>query len=206
MLVLVSAVAIVLLGIVAAMTQKPIAQREREQQLATLHEVLPRNRYDNDLLADRIVMRLPAGNGRMMEATVYRATLDGGPSAVAFPVVAPDGYNGEIRCLMAVSYAGDILGVRVLRHRETPGLGDGIERRVSDWIDQFVGKRLDDPLEDGWAVRKDGGEFTQFTGATITPRAVVAAVQGGLKFYDGHRQQMFAGLGVMDPADAGSSQ
>ena len=142
----------------------------------SLSQVLP-GRHDNDLLADTLVLPGPHG-----ELTVYRARHEGKVEAVVFQVVG-NGYAGRIVCLMSVDRDGRILGVRVLRHAETPGLGDKIDVAKADWIHDFVGKYLGDPAPEQFAVKKDGGEFDQFAGATITPRAVVKAVKGGLDFF-----------------------
>jgi electron transport complex protein RnfG len=122
---------------------------------------------------------------------VYRARYDGDPVALVLNMVAPDGYNGDIRMLVAVNADGTISGVRVVAHRETPGLGDPIERRRSDWILSFDQRSLGNPDEQGWAVRRDGGQFDQFTGATVTPRAVVEAVQRALEFVDRHQETLY---------------
>jgi electron transport complex protein RnfG len=118
--------------------------------------------------------------------------LGGRTLAVLLGAVAPDGYSGAIRLLVAVGTDGRVIGVRVLEHRETPGLGDFIETRRSDWIHGFAGRSLGDPPPAGWQVRKDGGEFDQFTGATVTPRAVVRAVRNALTYFDRHRTELLA--------------
>jgi len=123
--------------------------------------------------------------------TVYRARKGGREIAVVFTVVAPDGYSGAIRMLVGIRADGRLAGVRVVAHRETPGLGDKVEAHKSDWIRDFDNRSLRDPKADGWAVKKDGGVFDQFTGATITPRAVVAAVHSALRYYATHREAMF---------------
>jgi electron transport complex protein RnfG len=123
--------------------------------------------------------------------TLYRAYRNGRPVAVLGTPVAPDGYSGSIRLLIGLYADGTLAGVRVLAHRETPGLGDFIEASRSDWILGFAGKSLHDPTASGWAVRKDGGVFDQFTGATITPRAVVKAVHRFLIYYEQQRERLF---------------
>ena len=117
--------------------------------------------------------------------------------------VAPDGYAGAIRLLVAVAPDGRLLGVRVLSHKETPGLGDAIDSRRSGWIGAFAGRSLEDPREDRWKVRKDGGDFDQLTGATVTPRAVVRAVRNALVYFDRHRDALLA-QPAEPPASAGS--
>lgn len=122
---------------------------------------------------------------------VYRARLNGSDSAVIISSQAPNGYNGRISILVGIFFDGTIAGVRVTSHRETPGLGDDVELAKSDWILSFNGKSLKIPLEEKWEVKKDGGNFDQFTGATITPRAIVAAVLNTLKFYEDNQVLLY---------------
>jgi electron transport complex protein RnfG len=161
------------------------AARDLQQSLA---QVLP-GQYDNDLLQDTILIAAPDG-----DTTVYRARRAGRVEAVVFQVEGR-GYAGPIVCVMGVSRGGQLLGVRVLKHKETPGLGDKIEPAKDKWIHAFAGKSLGEPAADQWAVKKDGGVFDQFAGATITPRAVVRAVKGGLELFARERPRM---LGEME--------
>jgi len=180
-----------LLAGVHLLTRERIAEQRQRAVLERLAQVLPTSAYDNDLLADVILVQDPNALGQPGPATVYRARRAGRPVAVIMAVTAPDGYNGDIRLLVAILYDGTISGVRVVEHRETPGLGDPIEVQRSDWIRSFRGRSLTDPAPARWAVRRDGGVFDQFTGATITPRAVVAAVQRALEYYAAHREELF---------------
>lgn len=168
-------------------TRDAIAERQREDLLASLGQVIPAQLYDRPLLDDTLVHEGPDGRPR----TVYRALRDGLVTAVAFEVSGA-GYAGPIRVLMGVDLRGQLLGVRVLAHTETPGLGDKIEAAKDDWIDGFAGRSLGDPPEARWTVRKDGGEFDQFSGATITPRAVVIAIKDGLLYFRAHRGRLLA--------------
>jgi electron transport complex protein RnfG len=111
--------------------------------------------------------------------------------AAIFNSVAPDGYNGKIHLLVGVYIDGRLAGVRVVKHAETPGLGDAVEIRKSPWIDDFAGKSLTNPIQERWRVKRDGGDFDQFTGATITPRAVVAAVRNTLLYYQQNADMIF---------------
>lgn len=171
-------------------TRDQILRNEREVLRRQLNQVINPERYDNKLLEDRIEIS-DSGLGAGRPVTVYRAYMQKIPVAAVFTSVAPDGYNGRIRLLVGIDVNGVITGVRVLSHRETPGLGDAIEAGRSDWILGFAGRSLGDPPESRWAVKRDGGTFDQFTGATITPRAVVGAIRRTLVYFKAHREAIF---------------
>lgn len=173
-------------------TKEQIAANEREFLLRTLNEMVPARAYDNEIYTDTIQVRSKQLLGSEEAQTIYRARKNGKPVAAIITTTAPDGYNGKIKLLVAVDLAGQIGGVRVLSHQETPGLGDAIEAEKSDWINDFYGHSLHAPDPQGWHVKKDGGIFDQFTGATITPRAVVKAVYKALIFYFLNREALFA--------------
>jgi Na+-translocating ferredoxin:NAD+ oxidoreductase subunit G len=173
-------------------TRDRIAANERDALLRSLHAVVDPARHDNDIFLDVTHVTAPTLLGTREPVAVYRARLAGEPVAAVLASVAPDGYSGTIRLLVAVNYDGTVGGVRVLAHRETPGLGDQIEESRSDWILRFAGRSLTDPAEVRWRVRKDGGVFDQFTGATITPRAVVQAIRHTLLYFEAHRDELFA--------------
>lgn len=161
-----------------ALTQDKIQQVMENQQKQLLSEVLPPNFADNDLLKSCYI---PNNNKQLAYISkLYLAKKQNKTVAYLFETSAPDGYSGNIRILVAVTPERKVLGVRVLEHHETPGLGDKIETRLSDWILAFSNKQFNLNELDKWAVKKDGGEFDQFAGATITPRAVVNAVKKGL--------------------------
>ncbi|WP_339412219.1 electron transport complex subunit RsxG [Pseudomonas sp. EA_35y_Pfl2_R5] len=186
--------AIATVGLVAVLQQataERIANAEREAQVRALSEILPQGSYDNHLLDNSIQLHDPL-LGSKSPQTAYIALKDGQPSAVILRATAPDGYSGAIHLLIGIHADGRLAGVRALSHRETPGLGDKIELAKSAWIRSFDGKSLRNPSEDGWAVKKDRGEFDQFAGATITPRAVVKAVHKALQYFDAHQEQLFA--------------
>jgi electron transport complex protein RnfG len=189
-LVAASVVAVGLVAIVHDRAEPLIEASRRAQRLAQLTAVLGGLAYDNDPLADTLPVRDPELLGTDEPLVVHRVRLGGRTLAVLLNVVAPDGYSGAIRLLVAVGAEGRVLGVRVLEHRETPGLGDFIDTRRSDWIHGFDGRSLGDPPAAGWQVRKDGGEFEQFTGATVTPRAVVRAVRNALTYFERHRAEL----------------
>jgi electron transport complex protein RnfG len=173
-------------------TDEQIKENERLTLLRTLSALIPPERYDNDLFSDIREMQHEAFLGTDEFVTIYRARKGGQPVAAVLTSVAPDGYSGRIRLLVGLNYDGTLVGVRVLSHQETPGLGDSIEERRSDWIFGFNGRSLNNPDKTGWKVKRDGGVFDQFTGATITPRAIVKAVYKTLLFYRQYRDEVFA--------------
>ncbi|WP_108260429.1 electron transport complex subunit RsxG [Mangrovicoccus ximenensis] len=172
------------LAISDELTRGPIAARAAEDLNASLVQVIPDNIHDNDLASGRIEV-MDGGT----PVTVYQATAAGAVTGAAFERTG-QGYGGAIKVLIGIDPAGGILGVRVLAHAETPGLGDKIETAKADWILGFGGRSLEDPAPERWKVKRDGGEFDQFSGATITPRAVVAAVKSGLEFFAAHRDDI----------------
>ena len=165
-------------GLTAAinqLTKSTIDEQATLQQKALFDQVLPTDRYNNNLRDSCYLVTAPA-LGKGMHR-VYIARHDERPVAAILEATAPDGYSGAIQLLVGVDFNGTVLGTRVTEHHETPGLGDKIELRLSDWITHFSGKTISAENDPHWAVKKDGGDFDQFTGATITPRAVVNAVK-----------------------------
>jgi len=185
-------IAAVLLGIFAIIgtglvvathhfTDARIAENERQALLRKLHAIVPADSINNDIATDTITAHAPDLLG--VDGTpIYRGRHDGKPVAVVLEAVVPDGYSAPIKMLVAVRHDGTLGGVRVVSHKETPGLGDRIDETKSDWILGFTGKSLGNPPIDKWKVKRDGGVFDQFTGATITPRSVVKAVKNALIF------------------------
>lgn len=165
---------------------------EMQAKLArTLGDLVPPSQYNNDVYHDCISLD-SAGSLHPTEPTrFYRMLKDNAPVAAVFTVTAPDGYSGKIELIMGVYHDETIAGVRVIQHNETPGLGDKIERRKSSWILQFKGLSLDNTPSEQWKVRKEGGQFDAFTGATITPRAVLSAIEKGLSFYRSQKSIIF---------------
>ncbi len=173
-------------------TAERIAQNERDALLRQISTLVPAQELDNDILADTHTVQAPEALGAP-STTVYSGRRDGRISAIVLsPVVAPDGYNGAIRLIIGVRADGTLAGVRVLGHKETPGLGDKIDVSRSDWITHFAGLGMGNLPEADWKVKKDGGHFDQFTGATITPRAVVKAVRKTLNWVASHHATLFA--------------
>ena len=181
-------------GLVAVtnfLTKDQILYQQQEQLKATLNQVVPHSLHDNELYSScTLVQDELLGTEEKLHA--YIARTDTHPTGLAIESIAPDGYNGAIKLIVGMDYNGTITGTRILSHQETPGLGDKIDIRISDWVLKFTGKKVTDDNRDKWKVRKDGGEFDQFTGATITPRAVVKAIRNSVIFYNQHREQIFA--------------
>ena len=148
--------------------------------------------HDNDLLKDSIAVTAPDLLGSAQPVRIYRARRAGAPVAAVIRPIAPDGYRGPIELLVAIAPDSRLLGVQVIRHNETPGLGDAFESRDVHWLDRFRGRSLTDPPTQRWTVRRDGGDFDAFTGATITPRAIVKAVRNALEYYQRNSQRIFA--------------
>ncbi len=173
-------------SLVSELTKDRIKVQEQQQLLRTLHSIIEPSRYDNDIANDCIMMSAPELGSNKVK-TAYIARKSGQVVAVAITSTAPQGYNGNIDFIMAINNDGSVSGVRVLKHQETPGLGDKIEIRKSDWIKSFAGKRILSEDDRRWAVTKDNGMFDQFTGATITPRAVVKGVKSTLNYFNQHK-------------------
>jgi electron transport complex protein RnfG len=172
-----------------ALTAERIAEQQRASTLRALAVLLPKE-YDNDPQADRVDVVAPAWLGSEEALTVRRARSDSRVVALLLEAVAPDGYNGDIRLLVGVDAQGRVIGVRVVEHLETPGLGDPIEIARGPWITGFDSRSLRDPAANAWRVRRDGGAFDQLAGATITPRAVVGAVRRALQFVETHGEAL----------------
>ena len=184
-----------LLAWVYLFSQPVIEQSTRNEKLVVLNQILPSNIYNNDPLADTITLPAEPQLGTKTASTVYRARSNGKDAALVMDVIAPDGYSGPIKLLVAFSATGQVLGVRVVEHKETPGLGDYIDPRkdknkTSPWIDQFNNVPLSLSNKD-WHVKKDGGDFDAYAGATVTPRAVVKAVHRAQEFVMDNRKVLF---------------
>lgn len=172
---------------------EPVITRSRQaEKLAFIEQVLPARLYNNDLLASERLMPSDELLGTRRPSALWIARQDDAFAGVVLEAVAPDGYSGGIGLLVGIDAAGTVTGVRVTGHRETPGLGDYIDRAKSPWIEQFTGKSLDNPPPRAWRVAKDGGVFDARAGATITPRAVVKAVRGALEYFARHRKALAA--------------
>jgi electron transport complex protein RnfG len=179
-----SAFALITTGLVAAidaLTVNKIAEQEQLQLITQLDEVLDPSKYNNALYNDCVIISNPL-LGPDENQVIYRAKLNDLPVALVIRHVSPNGYSGNINLLTAVYSTGSVAGVRVTKHEETPGLGDKIELKKSLWITSFNNETVNTQRDNRWAVKKDGGQFDQFTGATITPRAVVGSVKNAVLF------------------------
>ncbi|MFT7389055.1 MAG: electron transport complex protein RnfG [Candidatus Endobugula sp.] len=188
--------ALITAGILASTyegTKEKIATAERRAAEKALLEIVPQSRFDNDLLLDTMTIPESAASylGKVAGDNIYIARNNNAVVAVIIPAIAPDGYSGDVKMITGVNIDGTIAGVRVLTHKETPGLGDKIDYKKSNWITSFTGRSLTNTLPVQWAVKKDGGDFDQFTGATITPRAVVQQVQRVLQFVEENKVKIF---------------
>jgi electron transport complex protein RnfG len=173
------------------LTEDQIKQQERKQLLSVLNQVIPETMHDNALTQACTMVSSPE-LGTLHAMPAYIATKNGEPTAIAIESIAPDGYNGEIKVITGIDNQGKILGTRVLSQKETPGLGDKIDLRVSDWVLSFTGKEVTEANWNSWRVRKDGGDFDQFTGATITPRAVVKVVRNTVNYVNNTRDEILS--------------
>ncbi|CAE6897260.1 electron transport complex protein RnfG [Vibrio campbellii] len=178
-----------LVALTQYLTKDQIKLQEQKQLLSVLNQVIPEEMHDNNLVAACTMVSAP-DLGTVRSMPTYIATKDGQTTAMAIESIAPDGYNGEIKIITGIDNEGKILGTRILSHQETPGLGDKIDLRVTDWILSFTGKQVTEGNWNSWRVRKDGGDFDQFTGATITPRAVVKAVRNTVNYVNKSRDEI----------------
>lgn len=176
-------------GLVHLMTKDNIELQAQQQLIRQLNQTIDENRHDNEMFRDCVIA--PINNDDLKIDVIYRARMNNSPIAAAIKTAAPDGYNGNIELLIAINSDGSVSGVRTLLHKETPGLGDKIELRKSDWITKFAGKKVHDENDNRWAVIKDGGMFDQFTGATITPRAVVKTVRKTVDYFKANQEVIF---------------
>jgi len=181
-------------------TKPAIEASATEEKMKLVDEVLPRSEYDNALLEDTLTLPATPELGLGEPSTLYRARRNGQPVALVFETIAPDGYAGKIRLIVAVRADGQVAGVRVTQHKETPGLGDYIElkkdkNKARPWITQFAGMSLASVADKEWKVKKDGGRLDYYAGATITPRAVARAALKAVKWADANRDQLFADSG-----------
>lgn len=182
-------------------TKEKIKYNIRQAQQQALLEIVPKARHNNDMLNSTKIISDEKLLGLREAKKLFIASLDKKAVAVIMPATARDGYTSDIDLIIGINIDGSIAGVRVLSHRETPGLGDAIDLKKSNWVLGFNNKSLSEPQEQKWTVKKDGGEFDQFTGATITPRAVTLAVKRALQFFSHNRDEI---LRTVNSSDEGS--
>lgn len=189
-----------LVGLTHDKTKARILYNEKLTLLKKLNTILPKTYYDNDMLNDTIVLKPDFLLGTKSDSIAYIARKQNKPVAIVLSAIAPNGYNGPINLLVGIKYDGTLVGTRVVKHRETPGLGDVVEEKKSDWILGFENRSLENPVLKKWKVKRDGGVFDQFTGATITPRAVVKAIRSSLLYFAKHKNTLF-GISDLKPKD-----
>jgi electron transport complex protein RnfG len=181
-----------ILASVFYLTHNRIAATEEAEKLKLLSQAAPPELYDNNLLKDTVEIPPTPQLGTSDATIAYRGRLRGEPSVVVLEVIAPDGYSGKIDMIVAIRADASIAGVRVVSHKETPGLGDYIDHTKNPWIEAFDGTSSQRYKDTDWQVKKDGGQFDYMAGATITPRAVIKAVHKALQYFEGHRDELFA--------------
>lgn len=174
------------------LTHDEIVKSEEAEKLKLITQIVPPELFDNAIMQDTLIIPTDPLLGNADKTVAYRARLKGEPSAIVLEAVAPDGYSGKIALILAVRANGELAGVRVVSHRETPGLGDYIDLPKSPWIKGFDGKSREIYVDADWKVKKDGGKFDYMAGATITPRAVVKAVNKALIYFNANRDTLFA--------------
>lgn len=198
-----AAIAAICTGLVAAtykLTENRIAENEKYWLEQSLQPALAGVFFDGGVTESKVVLQPPHDLPGNEAAIVYRVYSAGEPVAALFVVTARDGYAGPIRVLVGVRMDGGVTGVRIVSHRETPGLGDRIDQSRSDWVYQFDGRSLGNPDVGGWALEVDGGDFDQLTGASVTPRAVIKAIRETLLYFDAHREAIFALPATEEPS------
>ncbi len=187
-----------LMSYVYYLTKAPIAASEEAARKALFRQIVPENMYDNAILEDSIKVEPNELLGNKRAKTVYRARINNRPAAVILETIAPDGYSGVIKLLIAIKYDGTISGVRVLAHKETPGLGDYINIAKTEWITLFNDESLKKTSSNYWQVKKDGGKFDYMAGATITPRAVIKAVYKTLQYFKMNKEALFVATPIIE--------
>jgi electron transport complex protein RnfG len=197
-LAVIAAICTTLVAATYQLTRDRIVANEKALLEQSLQPALAGTSYEGNVSESRLVIQPPHDLPGNDAALIYRVYAQEKPVAALFAVTARDGFSGLIRILIGVGFDGAVTGVRILQHRETPGLGDKIESAKSDWIFQFDGRSMGNPEATGWAIRNDGGDFDQLTGASVTPRAVVGAIRDTLLYFDAHRDEIFSAESTKD--------
>lgn len=201
-LAVIAAICTAMVALTHRLTAERIVENEQAWLEQSLKPALSGLFFDSGVTESRIIVNPPHELPGTEAAIIYRVFAEGAPVAALFVVSARDGYAGPIRMLVGIDMDGAVTGVHVLEHRETPGLGDRVESSKSDWVKQFVGRSLVNPDPGGWAIKGDGGQFDQLTGASVTPRAIIKASKLTLLYFAAHREEIFAD----DNSEAGSEQ
>lgn len=190
------------------MTRDAIRKSEEAEKLKLIMQIVPSALFNNDIIQDTLTIPASPLLGTEDTTTAYRARFKGKPTAVVLESIAPDGYSGKIKLILAVRANGELAGVRVVAHKETPGLGDYIDIQKNPWIKGFDGKSREAYKDEDWKVKKDGGQFEYMAGATITPRAIVKAVNKALIYFGENRDKLFAPVtsGNVEPVGAGHAR
>ena len=191
-LAVIAAICTALVALTYQVTHERIAANEQAWLEQSLQPALSGLFFDSGVSESRVTIPAPHELPGSEDAVIYRVYSGDSPVAALLVVSARDGYAGAIRLLVGIDINGAITGIHVLEHRETPGLGDRIESTKSDWVKQFDGRSLSDPVADGWKIKRDGGEFDQLTGASVTPRAVIKAIMETLLYFEANRVAVFA--------------
>lgn len=186
-----AAICTLLVAATYQLTADRIAANEKAWLERSLEPALSGVFFEGSVTESKLVVPPPHGLPGNDTAIVYRVFAEGAPVAALFAVTARDGYAGPIRILVGVGIDGAVTGIRIVDHRETPGLGDRIDQSRSDWVYQFDGHSLGNPVAANWLLEVDGGEFDQLTGASVTPRAVIKAIRDTLIYFDAHRDEIF---------------
>jgi len=191
-LAVIAAICTALVALTYRGTAERIVANEQAWLERSLQPALSGLFYDSGVTESKIIIPPPHELPGSEAAIIYRVYAEGAPVAALFVVSARDGYAGPIRILVGIDTMGVVTGVHVLEHRETPGLGDRVESTRSDWAKQFNGHSLLDPAPTGWAIKGDGGQFDQLTGASVTPRAIIKAIKQTLLYFEAHSEEIFA--------------
>jgi electron transport complex protein RnfG len=203
--------AVLTTGIIAATylgTSDTIEINKRKAETRALNEIITIDRYDNELLSDTLSVSDSELLGLRAKKSIYFARKNNAVVAVILPATARDGYSGDIDLIVGINADGSLAGVRATNQKETPGLGDAIDHKKSNWAEQFTGRfissleKVGNPIDEKWKVKKDGGDFDQLTGATITPRAVVAATYRAQQYFAAHRRELLNSAASAKPNDA----
>ena len=197
-LAVIAAICTALVAATYQLTEERIAANEKALLEQALQPALSGLFYEGGVSESRLVIPPPHDLPGNDTALIFRVYAKDSPVAALFAITARDGFAGAIRVLVGVEFDGTVTGVRILQHRETPGLGDKIESARSDWIFQFDGRSMGDPEVTGWAIRNDGGDFDQLTGASVTPRAIIQATRDTLLYFDARRDEIFAASSTED--------